>query len=270
MFVVGIIFVFVSFILDITSCVPVTVVLGATVSPDKKEVDNKMNKIMIPISFVLLLVVALIAWLLNRSHKKKKAQEEREMHLRYTNLLKAKTAQVNSTEPMTTDSTLPVDNSSKIPMTQFPRKVCEQDNSEDEDDIPPQENRYRRRKKKMKKTVGKNASADESSDVCENEVPKSDLPERFKKKSRRRRARKSGERDQRIMREQDGIQNAPDEPIGEKERGYQDKGNCEVNGGFQRDSGNVSSPTRTSGGDPAEQQSQPRNLSPILNGSIEL
>lgn len=44
------------------------IVLGETLSgSSKKEVDNKLNTIMIPVAFLLLLLLALLCWILHRA-----------------------------------------------------------------------------------------------------------------------------------------------------------------------------------------------------------
>ena len=46
----------------------ITVAPGSTLNTEEKRaIDARMNKIMIPISFILLLIIALVAWLLHRS-----------------------------------------------------------------------------------------------------------------------------------------------------------------------------------------------------------
>lgn len=163
-------------------------------------------------------------------------------------------------------------NSAEIPLTAFRQsgggsRSPDQGNLEVEPDVPV-EKRHRRRKK-VRKSAAEKAPADESDDVSENEARKSDsdLPKRLKK-SRRRRARKSSEREHagKEMREQDGI--LRDNMIGERERGYEDEGNKEVNCGYQRDSENgddadsaveLSSTAASS----AKQSSRPSDLAPV-------
>ena len=187
-------------------------------------------------------------------------------------LLNAKKAQFNFPEQITSQSTLPENNNStEIPLTAFRQvgggsgpPLPEQGNFEVEPDVPV-EKRHRRRKK-MRKPANEKAPVDESDEVgAENEARKSnsELPERLKK-SRRRRARKSSQREhaERDMRERDGIQR--DDLIGEKERGYKDEENTEVNCGYQRDSENdADSAVELSSTATSAKHGQSRDLPPM-------